>query len=365
MNFDAVIIGAGLVGLACARAIASQGYQVLILEKNQTFGQETSSRNSEVIHAGIYYSSTSSKAFHCVRGKYMLYDYCESHGINFQRCGKLIASTSPLQENDLIKIKQKASSNDVSDLRLLTRREALKLEPELECTAALLSPSTGIVDSHALMLAFLGDAERAGAFLVNYTPVEKIFIAQNGFDIVTGGKDPTRVQCNFLINAAGLHAPAVAKMMDGLSDRYVPNSFLAKGNYFSLAGKSPFSRLVYPIPEAAGLGVHYTLDLAGNGRFGPDVEWIEAIDYSVDETRGDKFYEAIRKYWPRLQDGALSPAYAGIRPKLAGPEASDHDFLIQTEKIHGIPGLVNLFGIESPGLTASMSIAETVASEVT
>lgn len=363
-DFDVAVIGAGVVGLACARALSKQGHKVLILEQNLTFGAETSSRNSEVIHAGIYYPKNSLKAFHCIRGKELLYEFCRNNSIGFKRCGKLIVSNSIDQEQKLAEIQNKALLNGCDDLTLLRQRDAISREPELSCTAALFSPSTGIIDSHAYMLALLSESEAHSAILATRTPVERVIACNPGFTVFTGGLDPTRITTKYLINSAGLHALRVAQQIEGLNPEHVPNQFFAKGNYFSLTGKSPFSRLIYPVPESAGLGVHYTLDLSGKGRFGPDVEWIDEIDYSVDENRGINFYEAIRKYWPNLPDGALVPAYAGIRPKLTGPEASGQDFLIQSERVHGVPGLVNFFGIESPGLTASMSVAESVASEL-
>ncbi|MDP1526401.1 MAG: NAD(P)/FAD-dependent oxidoreductase [Rhodocyclaceae bacterium] len=357
---DAVVIGAGVVGLACARALARVGKETIILERHGAFGTETSARNSEVIHAGIYYPAGSLKASLCVSGRKQLYDFCERYGVEHHRCGKLIVATSPDQEHKLADIRKRAEANGADDLRFLTVAEAIALEPELKCTGALLSPSTGIIDSHGLMLALLGDAERHGAVLALQSPVVSAVAREDGIEIVTGGESSSTLLAGIVINSAGLSAPELAGRMVGFPDALVPSSYLAKGNYFSLAGKSPFSRLVYPVPEMGGLGVHLTLDLGGQARFGPDVEWIEEIDYHVDVERSRRFYGAIRKYWPGLHDGALQPAYSGIRPKIVGPGKPDADFQIQGPADHGVAGLVNLFGIESPGLTSCLSIGDAV-----
>lgn len=359
-HVDAVVIGAGVIGLACARALARAGKEVIILERHGAFGTETSARNSEVIHAGIYYPAGSLKASLCVAGRKQLYDYCEQYGVAHSRCGKLIVATSSKQDAKLADIQRRAVANGVTDICFLTAAEAMTLEPELHCTSALLSPSTGIVDSHGLMLALLGDAERHGAMLAVQSPFVSAAVRDDGIEIVAGGESSTTLLADIVINSAGLSAPAVAGLIDGLPQALVPRPYLAKGNYFSLAGKSPFSRLIYPVPEAGGLGVHLTLDLGGQARFGPDVEWIDEINYHVSPERCQRFYGAIRRYWPRLSDDALQPAYSGIRPKIAGPNEIDADFLIQGPAAHGIPGLVNLFGIESPGLTSCLSIAEAV-----
>jgi len=355
---DCVVIGAGVVGLACARALALAGREVIVLEAAGAIGTETSSRNSEVIHAGIYYPPGSQKARLCVEGKQLLYPYCEQHGVRHRRCGKLIVATARAQVATLHKIQAHAAGNGVHDLRLLDKVEAIAMEPELNCVAALYSPSTGIIDSHGLMLAFQGDAEDHGAALALRSPVNGGEITPAGIAVEVGGAEPMRILANTVINSAGLTAPRLAASLKGFPLEKVPPEHFCKGNYYSLAGRSPFSHLIYPVPEAAGLGVHLTLDLAGQARFGPDVEWIAEIDYDVDLRRADGFYRAIRDYWPGLKDGQLAPGYAGIRPKLGGPEAPASDFLIQGPAEHGVPGLVNLFGIESPGLTASLALAE-------
>ena len=365
---DAVVIGAGVVGLAVARALALSprfaGKELLILEAANAIGTGTSSRNSEVIHAGIYYPAGSLKAQLCVEGKAMLYDYCEDRGIGFKRCGKLIVATSEAQVAQLRGIIAKAAANGVHDLVLLTREQARELEPQLECIAAVHSPSTGIIDSHALMLTLQGDFENAGGLTVLNSTVASVFIASDAIKIVM--QDGTEIVTKTLINAAGLSAPLIAQSMQGLDTKFVPKAYYAKGNYFTLSGKSPFSRLIYPVPEAAanlaGLGVHLTLDLGGQAKFGPDVQWVEsADDLVVNPERGDAFYAEVRKYWPQLQDGSLIAGYAGMRPKINSPTEAAADFVIQGPKDHGIDGLVNLFGIESPGLTSSMAIGEKVA----
>lgn len=360
-SVDCVVIGAGVVGLAVARALAQQGREVVILEAENTFGTITSARNSEVIHAGIYYPAGSLKARLCVRGKAMLYDYCASHQIAHQRCGKLIVATSPAQVGTLEGIRAKAAANGVGDLRLLSREQALELEPNLQCEAALLSPSTGIVDSHGLMLALLGDAEHAGAMLAVCSPVRSGAVTAGGIVLEVGGDTATTLLARTVVNAAGLTAPELARRIDGMPVAHVPPQLYAKGCYFTLAGRAPFSRLIYPVPEAAGLGVHLTLDLGGQARFGPNVRWIDEIEYGVDPHDADSFYDEVRRYWPALADGALQPGYAGIRPKISGPGEPAADFRIDGPAVHGVPGLVNLFGIESPGLTASLAIGEAVA----
>ena len=361
-KLDAVVVGAGVVGLAVARALAMAGREGVVLEAEDAIGAHTSSRNSEVIHAGIYYPQGSLKARTCVEGKTLLYEYCVSRGVAHRRSGKLIVATDENQLGELEGIRKKAHANGVTDVVWMTRAQALALEPELACAAALYSPSTGIIDSHALMLAVLGEAQAHGAMLALRSPLEKVFLLEHGFDLRVRGAEPIR--CSILVNSAGLRAPTVARAMEGYRAQLAPPELYAKGNYYSLTRRAPFSRLVYPVPEPGGLGVHVTLDLAGQARFGPDVEWVERVDYAVDPRRAERFYAAIRRYWPALPDGALAPGYAGIRPKTAGPGAPAPDFEIQGPRIHGIPGLVHLFGIESPGLTASLALATAVQAEL-
>ena len=360
---DCVVIGAGVVGLAVARAIATsksfKGKDILVLESANAIGTGTSSRNSEVIHAGIYYPEGSLKARLCVQGKTQLYNYCEERGIGFKRCGKLIVASSASQVSQLQAIMTKAAANGVHDLVLLTREQARQLEPQLECAAATHSPSTGIVDSHALMLSLQGDFENAGGILALNSAVANVNIASNAIQVIAN--DGTTLYTKVLVNAAGLYAPTLARQFNGLDPKHIPTAFYAKGNYFTLSGQSPFKRLIYPVPESAGLGVHLTLDMGGQTKFGPDVEWVQSPDHlQVDARRGDAFYAEVRKYWPQLKDGALEPGYAGIRPKISGPNETSADFLIQGEREHGIKGLVNLFGIESPGLTSCLAIGEHV-----
>jgi L-2-hydroxyglutarate oxidase LhgO len=368
-SVDTVVVGAGVVGLAIARRLAMAGREVVMLEASDRFGTGTSARNSEVIHAGIYYEAGSLKAGSCTTGRRALYAYCRDHSVSHRRTGKLIVATAPGQLPHLDAIRAHAAANGVNDLEPLTATQAQALEPGLACAGALLSPSTGIVDSHGLMLALLGDAESHGAAVAYRAPLLAGTIAAGaaaGFLLEVGGDAPAELACRRLINAAGLSAWDVAARLRGFPAAAIPPRYLAKGNYFALSGcRAPFSRLIYPVPEDGGLGVHLTLDLAGQARFGPDVEWLgqtapDAIDYRVAPARGDGFYAAIRRYWPALPDGALVPAYAGVRPKLNGPGAPAADFCIAGPADHGIPGLVHLFGIESPGLTACLALADTV-----
>jgi L-2-hydroxyglutarate oxidase LhgO len=361
-SVEAVVIGAGVIGLAVARELASEGRETLILEADRRFGTGASSRNSEVIHAGIYYRQGSLKARLCVEGRDRLYAYCSERGIAHRRCGKLIVATEPGQLPGLEAIAAAAAANGVS-LGALSREAARALEPALACCAALHSPLTGIIDSHAYMLALLADAERAGATLASDSTVTRVVIGEPGIAIGVNGLDPA-LRTRLLINCAGVHAPAVARRFEGFPAAHIPQGYFSRGNYFSLAGRAPFRHLIYPMPERGGLGIHLTLDLAGRARFGPDVEWIETCDYGVDEQRGGRFYAAIRRYWPALPDGALQPDYAGVRPKITGPGEPDADFRIDGPRTHGIAGVVNLFGIESPGLTASLALAREVVSRI-
>jgi len=359
-SVDCAVVGAGVIGLAVARALARAGREVIVLEAADAIGTETSARSSEVIHAGIYYPPGSAKARLCVEGRRALYRYCAEHSVPHRNCGKLIVATAPDQVPRLEKLRAQAGANGVTDLRALTGAEAARLEPELRCVAAMLSPSTGIIDSHAYMLALQGEAEAHGAVVVLRSPVTGGKIERAGIALEVGGAGPATLRARTVVNSAGLHAQRLAANLAGFPRRHVPATYYAKGNYYSLAGHAPFTHLVYPMPDQAGLGVHVTVDLAGQARFGPDVEWIDRIDYRVDARRADGFYAAIREYWPGLRDGRLQPAYAGIRPKVVGPDAPAADFLIEGPAVHGVPGLVNLFGIESPGITASLAIGEEV-----
>jgi len=320
----------------------------------------TSSRNSEVIHAGIYYKAGSLMARMCVHGKRALYDYCRSHSIPHKNCGKLIVATTPKETEKLQSIHAHAEANGVDDMRILTGEAARALEPALNCDAALLSPSTGIIDSHSYMLALRGDAEAAGAAFAFHTPLLRANAAAGKIELDAGGQAPMMLACDLLVNAAGLDAPATARQIEGMPAALIPQAYLAKGNYFSCSARTPFSHLIYPVPEPGGLGVHLTLDMAGQARFGPDVEWVDHIDYAVDPARAQRFYPAIRKYWPSLPDGALMPSYSGMRPKIVPPAIASQDFVIQGPREHGVDGLINLFGIESPGLTSSLAIADHV-----
>jgi L-2-hydroxyglutarate oxidase LhgO len=364
---DALVIGAGVVGLAVARALALTGREVMVLEREAAIGTGTSSRNSEVIHAGIYYPEGSLKAQLCVQGRQALYRYCAERGVAHQRCGKLIVAHTPSQLAALPAILDKARANGVEDLRLLDRAEAREMEPQLECLGAVHSPSTGIVDSHGLMLSLQGDLESAGGLVACHTDVEQLSVSAAGIEVLTA--DGTRLLARTVVNAAGLCACGLAHRVAGLDARHIPRAWFAKGNYFTLSGRAPFSHLIYPAPvpdkHLAGLGVHLTLDLGGQAKFGPDVQWVDAADdLQVDPARGEGFYAEVRRYWPGLPDGALQPGYAGMRPKISGPHEPAADFLIQGPAVHGVPGLVNLFGIESPGLTSCLAIADRTAALV-
>lgn len=358
---ECVVIGAGVVGLAVARALARTGREVMVLEKERWIGSETSSRNSEVIHAGLHYPKDSLKARFCVAGRDLLYAYCAERGVPHRRLGKLTVACKEAELPILEGVWRKAQANGVTDLEWVGGNEARALEPELSCLRAFLSPSTGIVDSHALMLAYQAELEAAGGMVVLRAPVLEGRITERGFALAVGGAEPMTLECRLLVNSAGVHAPALARRIAGVPPASIPRDYFCRGVYFTLSGRSPFRRLIYPVPEPGGLGVHVTLDLAGQARFGPDVEWIDGVDYTVDPRRGERFYAAIRSYWPGLRDGALQPGYAGIRPKISGPGGPAADFLVQGPAAHGVPGLVNLYGIESPGLTASPAIAGHVA----
>ncbi len=360
-NVETVVVGAGVVGLATARALAMAGREVLVLEKAGAIGTETSSRNSEVIHAGIYYAKGSLKARLCLAGRDALYRYCCDHGVNYRRLGKLIVATAENELATLASIRDRGEANGVGDLAWLEAVDAQAMEPELSCAAALHSPSTGIIDCHGLMLAYRGDLEEHGGFIAFHSALLAAKAGDNGFLLTVGIEGGSMaLACRHLVNAAGLHAQDVAAVISGLAAHHVPRRYLSKGCYFSMNGHSPFRRLIYPVPDShGGLGVHLTLDLAGQARFGPDTERIDRIDYDVPPQRDAAFYDAVRRYYPALPDGALQPAYAGIRPTIQGPgQPVAGDFIIQGPGEHGVPGLVNMFGIESPGLTASLAIAD-------
>ena len=357
-HVDTVVIGAGVVGLACARALALAGREVLLLEAKASFGTGVSSRNSEVIHAGLYYPNGSLRARHCVAGKRLLYEYCAQRAIPFRRCGKLLVATDEAQIAQIEKLLKNAAGNGVDDLRLITAAEATAREPALRCLAALLSPSSGIIDSHAFMLSLLGDVENAGGTAAFNTPVTGGRIEADGIIVFAQGADALKAR--LVVNCAALGAQALAGAIDGFPPQHIPTLRYARGVYFSISGRSPFSHLIYPLPEAAGLGVHLTIDLGGQAKFGPDVEWIDHPAYEVDASRANAFYGEIGKYWPGIHDHVLQPAYAGIRPKIHGPGEPVADFHIAGRETHGVRGVINLFGIESPGLTAALSIAEQV-----
>ncbi|MDC7789376.1 NAD(P)/FAD-dependent oxidoreductase [Rhodoplanes sp. TEM] len=355
-----LVVGAGVVGLAVARAAAQAGHEVIVAEAAGAIGTGTSSRNSEVIHAGIYYPPGSVRAFHCVRGRRLLYAYAEAHGVPHRRCGKLLVATRDVELAKIEMLCAQARANGVEGMAMLTAAAAQNLEPALACVAAALSPETGIVDSHRLMLALQGDLEDAGGVVAFQTPVEGLAPRAAGWEVRFGGAEPGTLAVDAVVNAAGLGAQRLARATEGLPPGRVPRLVLAKGNYFQYAGRPVFTRLIYPTPVEGGLGTHVTLDIAGRMRFGPDVEWIETERYDVDPRRAETFYASIRTYFPALRDGALTPDYCGIRPKLTGPGEPAADFLIEGPAEHGLPGLVNLFGIESPGLTSCLSLADDV-----
>ncbi|PKU25892.1 NAD(P)/FAD-dependent oxidoreductase [Telmatospirillum siberiense] len=360
-RLDCAVIGAGVIGLAIARALALAGHEVIVLEAEDAIGTGTSSRNSEVLHAGMYYPAGSLKARLCVKGNAMLRGYLAERRVDHKMLGKLIVATDTEEEAQLDAILAKGQTNGVERLNRLSAAQAHALEPAVRCTAALHSPLTGIIDTHGYMLVLQGDIEAAGGIVALKSPVLRGEISDKGILLSVGGDEPSQVLCGRVVNAGGLGAQAIGASFAGLSPETVPPLYLCKGNYFLLGGRVPFSRLVYPTPQSAGLGVHFTLDLAGQGRFGPDVEWVDEAHYEVDARRGDGFYAAIRRYWPDLKDDALRPGFAGIRTKLKPQGQTASDFLIQGPADHGVDGLVNLYGMESPGLTASLAIGAHVA----
>jgi L-2-hydroxyglutarate oxidase LhgO len=358
---DCVVVGAGVVGLAVARALGIAGREVIVIEAEDGIGSGISSRNSEVIHAGIYYPAGSLKALLCVKGRQQLYRYCEARHVPFKRCGKLIVATDELQQSKLQSIMRQAQGNGVEDLQLLEQAQVQSREPQIQCVSALWSPSTGVVDSHRYMLALQADLEDSGGVVVFNTTVTAGSATGDGLVLeLQSGDDAFELAATTVVNCAGLGSDRLAHAIDGISPETLPTYSYAKGNYFSYAGKSPFNSLIYPVPNQYGLGVHVTHDIGGNLRFGPDVEWVDELDYEVDARRGETFYEAIRSYWPELPDNSLLPAYSGIRPKINGKGSAAADFVIQDERTHGVAGLINLFGIESPGLTSSLALADHV-----
>jgi L-2-hydroxyglutarate oxidase LhgO len=364
-DFDAVVVGAGAVGLACGYALSQRGLTVAVLEREGAIGEGVSSRNSEVIHAGLYYPTGSLKARLCVKGRRRLYDFLEKHHVDFDRCGKLVVATSAEELSRLDAIWDQAAINGVEGMARLTREEALAMEPELACHGALLSPQSGVFDSHGYMLALAGEIEAAGGAVVVSTPFEGARpLPDGGFDVQAGGEAPTALSARYLVTAPGLSAQAVAGGIAGFPAALIPPAHFGKGRYFRLTGKAPFSRLIYPPPIHGALGTHYRRDLGGQAVFGPDLVYVDHPDYVVEPEAAEGFYRYIRKFWPDLPDGALSPDYAGVRPKLHGPDEPQPDFRIDGQTEHGIAGLVALFGIESPGLTSSLAIGEEVASRL-
>lgn len=361
-DFEAVVVGAGAVGLACGYALARRGLSVVVLEAEAAIGQGVSSRNSEVIHGGLYYPTGSLKARLCVAGRRALYAFCDAHHVAYDRCGKLVVATNAEEAARLDAILEQARANDVEGMARLSRAEALALEPDLACEGALLSPESGVFESHAYMLALQGEIEAAGGAVVLSTPFEGARpLDAGGFDVRAGGAEPTTLMCRRLVTAPGLSAQAVAARIEGFPAHLIPKAHYGKGVYFRLTGKAPFQRLIYPPPIPGALGTHYRRDLGGQGVFGPDLTYVDAPDYSVDPAAAEGFYRYVRKFWPGLPDGALSPDYAGVRPKLHGPGEPQPDFRLDGADVHGLQGLVALFGIESPGLTSSLAIGDEVA----
>ena len=364
-DFDAVVVGAGAVGLACGYALTKRGLTVAVLEHESAIGQGVSSRNSEVIHGGLYYPTGSLKARLCVQGRRMLYAFLQSHHVEFDRCGKLVVATTPQEVERLDAILAQAEANEVEGMARLSKAQALALEPELACEAALLSPESGVFDSHGYMLALQGEIEAAGGAVVLSTPFEAATpLDGGGFEVRAGGAEPTVLTCRYLVSAPGLGAQGVAAQIEGFPAEAVPEAHYGKGMYFRLSGKAPFARLIYPPPIPGALGTHYRRDLGGQGVFGPDLRYVDEPDYTVDPSAAADFYRYIRKFWPGLPEGALSPDYAGVRPKIHGPGEAQPDFRIDGADVHGLPGLVALFGIESPGLTSSLAIGDEVAARL-
>jgi len=361
-SFDVVVVGAGVVGLACARHFAQNGYDTIVVESQSNFGMGISSRSSEVIHSGIYYRSSSLKSRLCIRGHHLLYEYCKTRNIAHKKIGKWIVAHTPNLSEKLFKLQQAGLDNGCDDLHFLDAAAIRVGEPELKAAAVLSSPSTGIIDSHAYMQSLVAELSSAGGIIVYRSPCKMAAQTKQGFDVQLEDTGETIISARWLVNACGLDATSFAQNISGLSESFVPQVSYAKGNYFSYTGKVPFQRLIYPVPEFGGLGVHLTLDLNGHARFGPDVEWINEIDYHVSESRKSKFAESIQCYWPACDENKLQPGYSGIRPKIGNQSDFLDDFLIQSEADHSVPRLINLFGIESPGLTASMAIAEYVFS---
>lgn len=360
-KIDVGVIGAGVIGLSVARTLAQNNREVIVFEKEQGIGMHTSSRNSEVIHSGIYYRPGSLKARLCVAGKQTLYEYCDENEIPNKKLGKIIAAKKDEDIPKLAELKERGETNGVYDLTWLDQEQVRELEPMIKCAGGLFSPSTGILDSHRLLAALKRDAQNNGAWIQALSTVLQGEIQDNGIALIIGGNENTTVLCNAVINCAGLFSQDVAHRIDGLPKDSIPESFFAKGHYFILKGDSPFSHLVYPLPTSGGLGIHVTLDMDNRARFGPDISWVDTIDYTFEKGREGDFYDTIRTYYPTLPDQSLEPGYTGIRPKLGSAGSPEQDFMIQGPQDHGVPGLVNLYGIESPGLTASLAIAEYVA----
>jgi L-2-hydroxyglutarate oxidase LhgO len=356
-----IVIGAGVIGLAISRELSRAGMEVIFVDKEISFGKETSSRNSEVIHSGIYYEKDSLMAKLCFEGNRLLYNYCNDHSISFNKCGKLIVSTSEEEDNELNNVKKRGLMNGVNDLSFVSAADISKIEPALVCRSGIYSPSTGVIDSHAYMSSLLRDSEDRGAVFAPSTRIDNITLLNDGFLLSTNDNGFDSIKCYILVNSAGLYATDVAASIKNFPSNFIPKPYYAKGNYFYLKQKCPFQRLIYPLPVKGALGVHLTLDINGLARFGPDIEWVDTIDYTVNEARVDLFYASIRRFWPDLKDESLYPGYVGVRPKIVPPSVGKQDFMIQSSYEHGINNLINLFGIESPGLTSSLAIAKYIS----